>query len=77
MFRNLTNVMYDKAFKVTILKDKIDIINYQEVLIFEEETILIKTEERLVKIKGENLTINRLYNKELLIEGQIKTVEFG
>lgn len=77
MFKNLTNVIYDKTFKITVLKDKINITNYQEILVFEDETILVKTTEKLIKIKGENLIINRLYNKELLIEGKIKNIEFG
>lgn len=76
MFRELTKMVYDNTFKVTVLKDKVNIINYDEILIFESETILVKTKECLVKIKGEHLTINKLYNNELLIEGQIKTIEF-
>lgn len=76
MFRELTKMVYDNTFKVTVLKDKVNIINYDEILIFESETILVKTKEYLVKIKGEHLTINKLYNNELLIEGQIKTIEF-
>ena len=55
MFKNLTNVIYDKTFKITVLKDKINITNYQEILVFEDETILVKTTEKLIRIKGENL----------------------
>lgn len=77
MFKDLKNIIYDKKFKVTILKNQININNYKEILIFEESQILVSTEEYLVKVKGENLTINRLLENELLIEGKIKTVEFG
>ena len=76
MFKELRNLVYDTTFKVTILKNKINIINYEEILIFESQTILIRTKEYLVKIKGEDLTINKLYNCELLIDGKIKTIEF-
>lgn len=77
MFKDLKNIIYDKKFKVTILKNQININNYKEILIFEESQIVVSTEEYLVKVKGENLTINRLLENELLIEGKIKTVEFG
>ena len=77
MFRELKNVIYDKTFKVIILKNKVNIVNYTDILIFEDETILVKSLDNIVKVKGSNLVINRLYNKELLIEGKIKTVEFG
>lgn len=77
MFKDLRNVIYDKKFKVTILKNKVNINNYKEILIFEENQILVRAEESSVKVRGENLTINRLLENELLIEGKIKTVEFG
>lgn len=77
MFKDLENIIYDKKFKVTIFKNKININNYKEILIFEESQILVNTEEYLVKVKGENLTIICLLENELLIEGKIKTVEFG
>ena len=77
MFKDLKNIIYDKKFKVTILKNQININNYKEILIFEESQILVNTEEYLVKVKGENLTIICLLENELLIEGKIKTVEFG
>ena len=77
MFKDLKNIIYDKKFKVTIFKNKIKINNYKEILIFEESQILVNTEEYLVKVKGENLTIICLLENELLIEGKIKTVEFG
>lgn len=76
MFRELTKIVYDNTFKVTVLKEKINVLNYEEILIFESNLILVKTKEYLVKVKGSNLTINKLYNKELLIEGKIKTIEF-
>lgn len=77
MFRELTNIIYDKTFKVIMFRNKVNIVNYSEILIFEDETILVKADENIIKIKGSNLVINKLYNKELLIEGKIKMVEFG
>lgn len=77
MLKNLRSIVYDDVFKIIILKNKVNIINYIDVLIFEDEKILVKTKEGLVKITGNNLTINKLYNNELLIEGKIETIEFG
>ncbi len=76
MFRELKNVIYDKNFKMTILEDKISIKPFKDILIFEENELLIKTENKIIKIKGENLTINKLENYEILILGNIITVEF-
>lgn len=76
MFRELKNVIYDKNFKMTILEDKISIKPFKDILTFEENELLIKTENKIIKIKGENLTINKLENYEILILGNIITVEF-
>lgn len=76
MFRELKNVIYDKNFKMIILDDKISIKPFKDILIFEENELLIKTENKIIKIKGENLTINKLENYEILILGNIITVEF-
>lgn len=77
MFKDLRNVIYDKTLKITVLENKVDINNYEEVLIFEENQILVATKNKTIRIKGENLIISRLLENELLIEGKIKTVEFG
>lgn len=76
MFRELKNVIYDKNFKMTILEDKISIKPFKDILTFEENELLIKTENKIIKIKGENLTINKLENYEILILGNIIIVEF-
>ena len=76
MINDLKKVIFDKEFKVTVFQKKININNYVDILIFEENQILIKTEQCLVKIKGSNLSIIRLLENELLIEGKIKSVEF-
>lgn len=76
MFRELKNVIYDKNFKMTILEDKISIKPFKDILTFEENELLIKTENKIIKIKGENLTINKLENYEILILGNIIIIEF-
>lgn len=76
MFRELKNVIYDKNFKMTILENQINIKPFKDILIFEENELLIKTENKIIKIKGENLTINKLENYEILILGKIITIEF-
>lgn len=77
MLKNLRSIVYDETFKIIVLKNKINIINYDDILIFEDEKILVKTKEAIIKVTGNSLTINKLYNKELLIEGKVETIEFG
>lgn len=77
MFKELRNVIYDNNFKITVLENKVDINNYKEIIVFESNLIIVTTKIYTIKVTGENLTISRLYEHELLIDGKIKTVEFG
>lgn len=75
MFRNLTDLVFDKRFKITIMDGIIDINNYEDILIFDDDKVLIKTKDKTIKVIGSSLIITRLLNKEVLIEGKIKSIE--
>ena len=77
IFRDLTNIIHDKTFRILILNNTMNINNYEDILIFEDNQILIKSNNKLIKIKGNNLSITRLENKEVQIEGQIINIELG
>lgn len=77
MFKDLTNIIHNKIFKIIILNNTIDIYNYEDILVFEDNQILIKLDNKLIKIKGNNLSITRLENKEVQIEGEIINIELG
>lgn len=77
MFKDLRNIAFDKLFRIVIYENKVDINNYDDILIFDEEEVLIKIKNKLLKIKGKGLKITRLENSETLVEGQIKTIDLG
>lgn len=76
MLKDLRTYILENEFKINILIGKIDIVNYLEIDHFDDTKIIVRYEKGLVIIKGENLTISKLLNDELLILGTIKTVEF-
>lgn len=76
MFNKLIDYVKDNKTKIILLKDKIDICNYKEVLIFEEEKILINCYDFKIEILGNNLVINRLFNKEVLITGDLISINY-
>ena len=75
MFRNLTDIVFDTRFKITVMEDIIDINNYEDILIFDDDKVLIKAKDKTIKVIGSSLIITRLLNKEVLIEGKIKSIE--
>ena len=76
MLNNLRSYILETDFKITILKNKIDIVNYIEIDHFDDTKIIVRFAEGHLIIKGENLTISKLLNDELLIIGKAKTIDF-
>ncbi len=76
MLKDLRTYILENEFKINILTGKVDIVNYIEIDHFDDTKVIIRYEKGIVKIKGENLTISKLLNDELLILGKIKVVEF-
>ncbi len=76
MLKDLRTYILENEFKINILTGKVDIVNYIEIDHFDDTKVIIRYEKGIVKIKGENLTISKLLNDELLILGKVKVVEF-
>ena len=75
MFKNLTEIVFDREFKMTIMDDLLNINNYEDILVFDDDKVLIKTKDKSIKIRGKSLVITKLLNNETLIEGKIKSIE--
>lgn len=75
MFRNFLDVIKDKEFKIVLGTDFVDVINYIDIVNFDFDDVTIKFSDRLLKIKGNNLVIDKLLNDEVLIKGEIKKIE--
>ncbi len=66
----------DNDVKITVLNNKINIVNYVDIGHFDSDKILIKTKDKNIIIKGENLTVTKLMNDEILILGNFNNIEF-
>lgn len=62
--------------KITIVKNKINIVNYKDIGHFDSEKIVVKLDSSEVVVKGNNLAISKLLADEILITGDFKLVEF-
>ncbi len=72
----LRSYVLENDFKMTILDDKIDIINYLSVEHFDLNKVIIEYPKGYIHINGNNLVVTRLVTDEILITGSIKTIEF-
>jgi len=76
MFDRLRNYINDNSLKINISKNQVNIVNYLDIVIMEEEKIIVKYEDGIISITGNKLSVNKLLDSEILITGNIKSVEF-
>jgi len=66
----------EEQFKMIILSNKIDVINYLDVELFDEEKVVIRHGSGSIVLNGKDLIISKLLDKELMINGDIERIEF-
>ena len=76
MLNNLRSYILETDFKITILKNQINVVNYTSLGHFDEKQIILYHDQNILIIKGEALSVTKLLNDEILIVGKIKTIEF-
>lgn len=75
--KGIVNYIKDEEFRMNIIKNKIDIINYIDLLSMSEDRLSLMSPIGRIVIKGENLSVKKLLNKEILIVGSITNIEMG
>ena len=75
MLKKIKDYINDKEFRMTIFIDRIHIINYSKIISLEETRISFLTSKGRVIIKGNNLTLNKLLDDEVLISGDVSNIE--
>lgn len=73
---SIRKYIVEEEFKITVFKDKVDILNYKEIDSIENEKIIIRHDEGIIILYGEHLSIKKLLEEELLISGEITKIEF-
>ena len=62
-------------FKVILLDNRINVVNYDEILEINENNISIKTNNKKIIIIGSNLVLSKLLEDEILITGKLSKIE--
>lgn len=77
MLEKITNYIRNDEFSISIWNNKINLLNFKKIIILTEEKIIVSFKDEIVTIKGENLSIKKLLEKEILVTGKINTIELG
>lgn len=76
IINGIRSYISDNDVKITILKGKINIINYIDIGHFDSNKIVIKIDCGNIVIKGNDLVVSKLLNDEILITGRFDNIEF-
>lgn len=79
-FNNLQSYILDSDFKIIVLLNKINIVNFFELGHFDNSKVIVRYKvnnniHNLI-IKGSSLLVSKLKSNEVLIEGVINNIEF-
>lgn len=69
------NYILDEEFKINIFKDKVNVVNYIDIVNFTSKEVTIKYDGGLLLITGSNLSISKLLIDEVLVTGSIEKIE--
>lgn len=75
MLRRVYEYVKDEEFRFTVYNDRIHFINFLKINTLNSDYVLIESNDRKISIKGKNLILNRLLEKEVLIIGDIYSIE--
>lgn len=65
----------EEELKITILENKVDIVNYTEIGHFDSNKIIVRHAKGNIVVNGNNLVVSKLLIDEVLITGTIKNIE--
>lgn len=78
IINGIRSYVLDSELKITILSNKINIVNYKDIGHFDSNKIVIKgkDKDKDIIIKGSELVVSKLLSDEILITGNFSNIEF-
>ena len=77
LINKIENYLEDKNYEIIFKGNKINIINFKEIIDFSINKISIKCDNKIINIEGKNLTISKMVDDELLITGDIYNIRIN
>lgn len=70
----LDRYLNDNDYKLILNNNKLNIVNYDEIIDFSLSNIKVKLKDKIISIEGKNLVINKMVDNEILITGYISNI---
>ena len=75
MLRRVYEFVKDEEFRFTVFNNRIHVVNYKKINTLNSDYILIESDDRRVGIKGSNFVLNKMLDREILVIGNVKSIE--
>ena len=76
LLHKLTDYVFEREFTLKYVQNKLNIMNYLDIVHFSSDVIRLTYGLGQVVISGKKMVVNRLMNEELYISGEIHKIEF-
>ncbi|MBQ8892715.1 MAG: hypothetical protein IJ068_07640 [Bacilli bacterium] len=72
---NLREFINSKKLKINYIDNKLNIVNFDEIILLTDTKIILLKDTKTITIKGSDLSLLKLLDFEILIGGCIKIIE--
>lgn len=76
LFDKLDRYLVNDEYKVIIERDKVNIINYIEIVDFSSDRVVVKYNGGITILLGCDLVVSKMLEDELLITGKLNSIEY-
>ncbi len=74
--KQITNNFFNELIVTLNSNQKVSITNYEKILKFDEDILIVGNQNKSLKILGSNLILSEMADDYLIIDGTIRQVEF-
>lgn len=75
LFDRIDNYINEYKYKVIIVDDSVNIVNYKKIIEFTDNVIKVESKDGITTVNGSNLVITKMLSDEILITGKIYSIE--
>lgn len=75
LFDRIDNYISEYKYKVIIVDNSVDIVNYKKIIEFTDNVIKVESKDGITTVNGSNLVITKMLSDEILITGKIYSIE--
>jgi len=75
MINKIINYIKEPYLKIIYFNNNVDIVNYDKILEIKDDLVIILANNKKIIVRGNNLKLSKLLDKEVLISGLINKIE--